>query len=326
MARYVLNPAETAAIAALADRVLTDLQGWDPLRQADAIRIESERLPLGVRQFLVASRTAEEAVITLANLPLDDDLVQTPASWQDAEKDGAAIREELVLLLVASALGDPFAWQNQQNGRLVHDVCPSRGQETSLTSASSKLQLSLHTEDVYHTCRGDYVALMCLRNPDRVGTTVAGADSLTLPSDTRKVLHEERFRFYPDDSHVTPPQYVDGKLADWDTREHEVASVLFGPQDAPYLRVDEDFSSPLPGDTQAARAMRECVELLGATAERIVLSPGEAVFLDNYRVVHGREVFTPRYDGTDRWLKRTSMVRDLRRTYVHTRARSRVLA
>ena len=56
-----------------------------------------------------------------------------------------------------------------------------------------------------------------------------------------------------------------------------------------------------------------------------MLAPGEAVFVDNYKVIHGRDTFTPRYDGTDRWLKRTSLVRDIRRTYVRSKSRSRLL-
>lgn len=325
MTRYVLNDTETAAIGALADRVRDELEGWDPLLHVDRIRAESERLPLGLRQFLAMARTSEEGVIQVANLPVDPQLVPTPASWQMAEKEAAAVREELVLLLVAGALGDPFAWSSQQNGRLVHDVCPSRGQEASLTSASSEAALTLHTEDVFHACRGDYVALMCLRNPDKVGTTVASLDRVALPAHLRKVLQEDRFRFYPDDSHVPEPRYAQGRPLGRDARPHEVAPVLFGPRDTPYLRIDGDFTEALPGDTEAERALRECVELLDAAAERIVLEAGELAFLDNYQVVHGRDVFIPRYDGTDRWLKRTSVVRDLRRTYVHTRSRTRVL-
>ncbi|MEI5521897.1 TauD/TfdA family dioxygenase [Streptomyces brasiliscabiei] len=260
----------------------------------------------------------------MSDLPVDENLVATPPSWHIAAKEGAAIREELVLLLVASALGDPFAWSNQQNGRLVHDVCPSKGQETSLTSASSQAQLTLHTEDVFHACRGDYVALMCLRNPDGVGTTVARVDSVSLSDSMRDVLHQDRFRFYPDDSH----EYgiVEGETAGLDKRPHEQGAVLFGPAEFPYLRMNADFTCPRSGDTEAAKAMAEFGEQLNGTAERVVLRPGTVAFLDNYRVVHGRDVFIPRYDGTDRWLKRTSVVRDLRRTYVETRKRSRVLA
>ncbi|MGW1200501.1 TauD/TfdA family dioxygenase [Streptomyces sp. NPDC002536] len=325
MGRYVLNDTEKSEVAQITDAFLARNTVWDWLGYAEEVRVEAENLPVGLRKFLVAERAAEDAVITVANLPVSEDLVPTPPSWQTAEKEGAARREELVLLLVASVLGDPFAWTNQQNGRLVHDVCPSKGQEASLTSASSEVQLTLHTEDVFHTCRGDYVALMCLRNPDAVGTTVARVDAVDFPEPVREVLHRDRFRFYPDDSHVEAAMREAGGAVALDERPHEVSSVLFGPEEDPYLRIDADFTSPLPGDPEAERALDDAAGRLEAATEAVVLNPGEAVFLDNYRVIHGRSVFTPRYDGTDRWLKRTSMVRDLRRTYVHTRSRSRVL-
>jgi L-asparagine oxygenase len=326
VARYVLNDEEKNDIKEIADAFLATHPIWAPLDYADEIQVEAERLPVGIRQFMVTARAGEEAVITLSNLPVDEDLVPTPPSWQVAEKEGAAVREELVLLLIASVLGDPFAWSKQQNGRLVHDVCPSKGQEHSLTSASSEQQLTLHTEDVFHACRGDYVVLMCLRNPDQVGTTVAAVDSVEFAEPLREVLHGNRFRFYPDDSHYVVPLHSAEHPSALDERSHEVASVLFGPPESPYLRIDADFTSPLPGDTEAERAMHEAAERLAEAAERVVLSPGEATFIDNYRVIHGRDTFTPRYDGTDRWLKRTSVVRDLRRTYVQTKSRSRLLA
>ncbi|MCA1217776.1 TauD/TfdA family dioxygenase [Streptomyces sp. 8L] len=325
MSRYVLSGDEKDELARIADEFLAVHPVWAPLEYADDIRVEAERLPAGVRRFLVASRGAEDSIIVVANLPVDESLVPTPPGWQIAEKEGAAIREELVLLLIGSVLGEPFGWVNQQNGRLVHDVCPAKGQEHSLTSASSQQQLTLHTEDVFHACRGDYVALMCLRNPDAVGTTVASVESVAFDERERQVLHQDRFRFFPDDSHNVVPQHSAENPSALEERPHEVASVLFGPQEAPYLRIDADFASHVPGDAEAERAMTRAAERLADAAERVILSPGEAVFIDNYRVIHGRETFTPRYDGTDRWLKRTSLVRDLRRTYVHTKSRSRLL-
>ncbi|MEV7603726.1 TauD/TfdA family dioxygenase [Kitasatospora sp. NPDC089797] len=326
MARYVLNDDEKNQVAALADDYLDRHPVWEPLEQADAIRIEAERLPVGVRQFLVTARGAEDALIRVANLPVDDALVPTPASWEIARKEGAAVREELVLLLISSVLGDPFAWTHQQGGRLVHDVCPAKGQENSLTSASSEQQLTLHTEDVFHACRGDYVALMCLRNPDGVGTTVSTLDAVDFAEPLRRVLQEDRFRFFPDDSHHVVPTHTAERPSALEERPFEVASVLFGPADSPYLRIDADFTDSVPEDTEARRSLEAAAGLLARAADRVVLSPGEAVFIDNYLTVHGRDTFTPRYDGTDRWLKRTSVARDLRRAYVHTKSRSRLLA
>jgi alpha-ketoglutarate-dependent taurine dioxygenase len=44
------------------------------------------------------------------------------------------------------------------------------------------------------------------------------------------------------------------------------------------------------------------------------LLPGECLFIDNYRAVHGRSSFKARFDRTDRWLKRINIARDLRKS------------
>ncbi|WP_218952070.1 TauD/TfdA family dioxygenase [Amycolatopsis anabasis] len=324
MERIVLTETESAEIASLAEEVLTSLEDWDPLRFVDEATTIAARLPLRLRQFLVNARGAEADVIVVSGLPVDPDLVPTPTGWDMAAKTGAGRREELVLLLCGSVLGDPFCWATQQDGRVVHDVCPAPGMEESLTSASSKAALSLHTEDVHHPCRGDYVSLFCLRNPDAVGTTIVRIGALDLPEDTREVLAQDRFRFYPDDSHtgaVLNDLVNSDRLAG---REFHAGPVLFGPKERPYLRFDIDFMSGVDGT--ADEAIRVAQERIGAAVERVVLEPGDAVFVDNYRVVHGREPFSPRYDGKDRWLKRLNLIRDIRRLYAMSDVRSRVIA
>jgi enduracididine beta-hydroxylase len=50
------------------------------------------------------------------------------------------------------------------------------------------------------------------------------------------------------------------------------------------------------------------------------------VFVDNYRAVHCRSSFAARFDGTDRWLKRVNVARDLRKSRnARATAASRVL-
>ncbi|HRE02697.1 MAG TPA: TauD/TfdA family dioxygenase, partial [Ilumatobacteraceae bacterium] len=43
----------------------------------------------------------------------------------------------------------------------------------------------------------------------------------------------------------------------------------------------------------------------------VLLEPGDLLIVDNSMVVHGRSPFTPRFDGTDRWLQRAFVVDDL---------------
>ncbi|MBK6763531.1 MAG: TauD/TfdA family dioxygenase [Micrococcales bacterium] len=42
----------------------------------------------------------------------------------------------------------------------------------------------------------------------------------------------------------------------------------------------------------------------------MTLKAGDLLVVDNDVAVHGRTPFTPRFDGTDRWLQRTFVVAD----------------
>ena len=94
----------------------------------------------------------------------------------------------------------------------------------------------------------------------------------------------------------------------------EKVSVFFGSHDSPYLRLDPYFMDPLEDDPEAQQAMNTLIALLDASLIDLVLGPGEFCFIDNYRVVHGRKPFQAKYDGNDRWLKRISLTRDLRKS------------
>ncbi len=319
MKRLVIEPTERRQIEWLVDEVLDEYGPWDPVRFVPHAKTVSESLPIRVRQFFRRVQSEETDVALLSGLPLSQDLGPTPTGWDMAEKTGAGCREEIVLALCSAALGEPFAWGNQQNGRIVHDVCPAPGKERSETSGSSTAPLSLHTEDAFHQCRCDYVALYCLRNPDRIGTTVVRADRLDLPAELAGILSEQRFHHRPDQSHVGPHGHS-GQAPDKD-------AILFGLPESRYLRIDfDDTSAAAEDDLAAQEAIGELFKYVSDGLERVVLEPGDAIFLDNYRVVHGREPFEPRYDGTDRWLKRVNLIRDLRRVFVATGARSRVIA
>ncbi|MFF3001666.1 TauD/TfdA family dioxygenase [Kitasatospora sp. NPDC057940] len=308
MSTLRLHDEERDEIAVLADEFLESLNGdQDPSRMSAAATGAAQRLPERLRTFLAATRTGGEAITVVSNLPVRADLEPTPLGWEPAAKLGAGWHEEGVLALVGAGLAEPFGWTSQQAGRLVHDVCPTPEDDNSLTSASSTRELNFHTEDVFHPCRSDYVALLCLRNPTRVGTTYVRAEALDLPQDVREVLFQERFLFLPDDSHNL------GSLPDSAGDGSQPGAVLFGPPDAPYLRFDIDFMRPLPGDAAAAEAVETVQAVLGEHVERISLAPGDLVFVDNFRVVHGRESFRCRFDGTDRWLKRVNLTRDARR-------------
>lgn len=67
-------------------------------------------------------------------------------------------------------------------------------------------------------------------------------------------------------------------------------------------------------DSAADKAFGRLKDAVNDTLRETVLEPGDLLFIDNFKAVHGRREIPGRMDGTDRWLKRASVVRDLRKS------------
>jgi L-asparagine oxygenase len=205
------------------------------------------------------------------------------------------LRHDLALLLVMAQLGDPVAWSVWQDGRLINDALPVVGEEDGQTGLSSRAELDLHVEEGLYDDRCDGLGLACLRNPSRVPTIVASTECVDWPSLDLPVLFE--------------PRYLIG-----DERCGRVRPALFGAPDSPYLRIDMPYMAAVEGDARAGAAFAGLCAQLRDGAVDVVLDAGDVLVLDNYRTVHGRRPFRARFDGTDRWLRRCTTIRDLRLT------------
>jgi hypothetical protein len=93
----------------------------------------------------------------------------------------------------------------------------------------------------------------------------------------------------------------------------ERLAVLFGDPRSPYIRMDPYFMDP-PDDDTSQKALNDLIYALDSNSSEIALRPGDMLFVDNFCAVHGRKPFQARYDGTDRWLKRINVTRDLRKS------------
>jgi hypothetical protein len=177
---------------------------------------------------------------------------------------------------------------------------PIEGHENKIIGAGSDRELIWHTEDARFSYRGDYIGLMCLRNPEAVPTTFALINEVQQDPDQVEVLFEPRFVFHPDPSHPTDS-------------EVEKASVLFGDPNSPYVRFDP-YCMDQPEDEATRSAMDYLIRAIDENLTGVALLPGECLFIDNCRAVDGRSFFQARFDGTDRWLKRINIARDLRKS------------
>ncbi|WP_371784933.1 TauD/TfdA family dioxygenase [Streptosporangium subroseum] len=289
-----------AASVAAASPGLVDDPAW-----IGAARRGWDELPASLRHALRGFRrdSGPTGTLLLRGLPVRD-----PALPPTPVVNGSVQREATVpaalLMSIACGLGDPTSFASEKSGALVQDVVPVPGREDFQGNAGSVL-LSFHNENAFHPHRPDFVLLICLRaDHDGLAGLRTACVRTVLPllsSGAREVLGSPQF--------VTAPPPSFGAGAGDATTPHPVLS---GAPDDPDLRVDLAATEPL--GPRAADALSELAELFDRTAQTFRLLPQDLVIVDNRVTVHGRTAFQPRYDGRDRWLQRTFVCADLRRS------------
>lgn len=324
-----LSDEETAAILPLVDSICPEYRGIEDKRLIDMAPLHAHELPRRLKVFLEQYRMEEpSAACVISGFPVDDEgLGPTPDHWNLVGGDSPPSRQEVFFLLCAVLVGDVFAWATQQDGRIMHNVLPIKAHRDEQLGTGSEMTLFWHTEDAFSPFKGDYVALMCLRNPDDVLTTMCDADSIDWSRVDVDLLFEPEYPIRPDDSHLPKIGVGDRQKSDPVT-ERLVAEcsrrildqyenprrkpVLLGDKSRPYMSLDPYYMVP----DQMAPAPRAAFDAFTRAVDEaltgVIMRPGDIVFIDNYRAVHGREPFTARYDGTDRWLKRLNISRNLR--------------
>ncbi|WP_329404099.1 clavaminate synthase family protein [Streptomyces melanogenes] len=318
-ADWELDPADAGVCERLARSLCTGGDDQiDSPKWLERARGAWEDLPLPLRREVRRFRrdSGPHGTLVIGGLPIDEAaLPATPALPGSVQR--RATVPAAMLTMVACGLGEPLAYLAEKSGALVQDVVPVPGQETFHGNAGSA-PLSFHTENGFHPHPPDYVVFLCLRaDHDRTaGLRTAGirqALPLLTPAD-RQALFAPEFITTP------PPSFS----PDASANKPEATPVLSGAAEDPDIRMAQLVTTPLtPRATAALSAFGRACE---ATARTLRLTPGDLVVIDNRVTVHGRTAFQPRYDGADRWLQRTYVTTDLRRSRDHRPDDGHVLA
>ena len=319
-ADWNLDPADAGACERIARTLCTG--GHDQVDSPEWLaqgRDAWDELPLPLRRAVRRFRrhSGPHGTLVIGGLPVDQaSLPVTPAVPGSVQRQATV--PAALLTMLACGIGEPLAYQAEKSGALVQDVVPVPGQETFHGNAGSA-PLSFHTENGFHPHPPDYVVFLCLRadHDGTAGMRVAGIrQALPLLSPAgRQVLFAPEFITTP------PPSF--GPHAAGGV-EAEPRPVLSGAVEDPDIRMAQLVTTPLT--PRAAAALAEFGRACEATARTLRLTPGDLVVIDNRVTVHGRTAFHPRYDGADRWLQRTYVTTDLRRSRDHRPDDGHVLA
>ncbi|NJO42438.1 MAG: hypothetical protein HC769_22805 [Cyanobacteria bacterium CRU_2_1] len=269
--------------------------------------MRADEMPRFVRRSLLEFqvRSNSDGVLLLRGLPIDPGLyhVHTPLNAQRSEEK-TTFASERCLSMIGSRLGHLVSYIQEKNGDLFQNLAPVKGQETIQSSGGSKMRLQFHRETVFHPYAPEYLLLFCLRpDHDRLAETTYASITHALPflaEDDRELLFQPLYRTGIDYSFGNT-QTIKGN--------GPVLPVLYGNRHDPFLNYDEDLMEALTPDAQAA--LDALKEAIASVYRGIKLDVGDLLCIDNRRTAHGRSSFTPRYDGFDRWLQRSFVVRDL---------------
>ena len=322
-----LTPEDNSAISEMVAELAATYSTIEDPGLIQKARVFADGLPGRLAEFLEEFRIAEPSALGMVSglAVSEEQLGPTPEHWRDSQISSPALAQEIFFLLCAARLGDVFGWATQQDGRIMHDVLPIKGHEHYEIGSNSLQHLSWHTEDAFHPCRGDYVALMCLKNPDRVATVACAAPAIDWARVDVEALFEPEFTIMPDNSHQpgngvqpTGDAGIDllrarsfRLIQSWN--EHpEKRPLLSGDPRDPYLALDPYHMNADGWSARSMAAFKQLCAEIEAHLEPVILRPGDCLFIDNFRAVHGRNSFRPRYDGSDRWLKRLNITRNIR--------------
>lgn len=251
-------------------------------------------------------RGAPGGRLLLRGATTDPDLMPTTEATSEIENNKGTFFSEFYLVMLGKLLGEPFSYTQERNGAVIHNVRPSKKNETNISSDSSAIILDLHNENIYHPVQPDYLLLTGLRRDPsgRAKTLVLGVDEILPRLSAEDIAELSEFRFR------TSVDYNFGNH-DADRGNGPLIRVLFGNAMSPMIAYDDEY---VAGTTERAQAALDRLRrVLHEHMSEIDLGPGDILLLDNLKTVHGRTAFKARYDGTDRWLQRLLVTRDLRR-------------
>ncbi|QCO00275.1 clavaminate synthase (plasmid) [Azospirillum argentinense] len=293
ISKFALDAQEAARIDHLMGEVARECASVEDETFLGAIGDLKGALPGRLRDAL--RRFADEkdhAVCVVSGFPVEEIVAPTPRHWREVRLPRS--RFDYFFVLASSVVGDVFGFSDLQDGRLMQEIFPIRDDARKQLGTGS-VYLALHTEDTALDYRADYLGFSCGRNVDRIPTDVAIPDFGRLALSTVRALQSPSFKTFKD-----RPVLEDGARGD----AYSVGPILFKYAGRLGMRYDPlymDFSELSPTD---AAAINDLVALVEASVVPVCLQPGEIAFIDNNRCAHGRKGFEPRYDGTDRWLKR----------------------
>lgn len=232
----------------------------------------------------------------IQNLPIGDVQIPTPIAKFDP-KNKKDFTSEGVLIALGLHLGYPYSYKNESDGDVVQNIFPVQSL-ANLQSSKGSVELTAHTELSCTKEPPDLLLLLCLKKGRSGAQAYTGIISLEdavkiLPLHHQKMLGKPVYR-----TEIDPSM----RLNDQDAIHTAAFPIIRQNDGVREYTYDVDFTKT--DDIEGNAALTALREVYQAVEQKVILEPGDALIIKNRLAAHTRGAFSPRYDGTDRWLQR----------------------
>jgi hypothetical protein len=272
----------------------------------DVARRLSEQLPDELRSQLVAFRREgnDDGYLHLRGLPCDPGELPPTPSVTPTPAERELLPMEAWIALVGMCLGEATGYLENRGGGAFQDIYPDP-RAHHMTANAAPTTLRYHTEMAYHREQPHYLVIACARpDHERVAATLVSSVRRIVPRldpEHRRILRE-----------VPMPWHVDLAFRSEQDPDPQTGIPVLS-EDDDVMRYDRRLIDRDEVPPTARASLDAFSDELDAVAASVYLEQGDVLIVDNFRTSHARTPFTPRWDGTDRWLQRI-FVRDPERS------------
>ena len=244
--------------------------------------------------------------LLIRNLP-NEPFVITPKD--NKEHVGETTILAYVQALFNEYMGHMVSYEAEGDGYLFQDMVPNKKLSTTQTSLGSNVELELHTEQAFSDYRPDYLSLACIKGDYQAYTFFLHVNQIIEQMTDEEICYMENknWKIGVDMSFA---------LNGCDFAARGPLSILKNNGEHYDLVFDQDL---LMAETKTAGEIIDViVDIYYNCRNRYVLQPGEILILDNNKVVHGRSIFKPKFNGNDRFIVRSFIMNDLKKIHGKT--------
>ncbi|MBO7369961.1 MAG: TauD/TfdA family dioxygenase [Campylobacter sp.] len=245
---------------------------------------------------------SDTKILLFKNCPIDIKIPQSPIDNGYLTPRYYPIARDFMLMMYKALNVIPYAYKDENNGKIFRSVVPLKNQGKMIGSYGAKIAFNFHSDNPTYKIYPEYenkslnspefLSLYCMRGDKNANTDLIILDDILGNLDNETIQNLQKNDFI-----VNTPNSFD--------KYHEVenVSVIAKKDNKFYTRFDyHNIHAQSENSEVALQNFKNAIEKTKQISHNF--QQGDFLIFKNQEILHSRNSFTPKFDGKDRWLIR----------------------